>query len=210
MFFYAKYCVGRTIDYLSFQGIVMGTYTAFSDEELVDFMKTGNEAAFAELYKRNWEGLYQYCFNILPDEDVVKDVLQEVFVWFWNHRAELKVYAVRSYLSVAVKHKMANYLRNEKTRDNFYEKVKLDLNPAVDESALEVKELIEFIRDFTTDLPEKCRLVFQLSRTEHLSNKEIASRLNISEKTVETHITTALNKLRKKMGRTSAWLFFLS
>jgi RNA polymerase sigma factor (sigma-70 family) len=112
---------------------------------------------------------------------------------------------------VAVKHKMANYIRNEKTRDTFYEKVKLEnLSPTVDESALEVKELIEFIREFTTDLPEKCRMVFQLSRTEHLSNKEIASRLNISEKTVETHITTALNKLRKKMGRTSAWLFFLS
>lgn len=189
----------------------MGTYTALSDEELVDFMRTGNEAAFAELYKRNWEGLYTYCLHILDDPDVVKDVLQEVFVWFWNHRAELKIYAVRSYLSVAVKHKMANYIRNEKTRDTFYEKVKLEnINLAFDDSALEVKELIEFIREFTSDLPDKCRMVFQLSRTEQLSNKEIASRLNISEKTVETHITTALNKLRKKMGRSSAWLFFLS
>ena len=189
----------------------MGTYTALSDEALVGFMKTGDEAAFAELYKRNWERLYKYCLHILDDQDVVKDILQEVFVWFWNHRADLKVYAVKSYLSVAVKHKMANYIRNEKTRDSFYEKVKLEsIAPAFDDSALEVKELMAFIRDFTTDLPEKCRMVFQLSRTEQLSNKEIAARLNISEKTVETHITTALNKLRKKMGRASAWLFFLS
>lgn len=189
----------------------MGNYSKLSDEELVDFIKTNNETAFVELYKRYWEDLYKFCFQILQDQDTAKDVLQEVFVWFWTHRADLKVYAVRSYLFVAVKHKVANYIRKDHTRNVFYEKIKLEnVDEVFVDSSLEVKELIVFIRDFTSDLPDKCRTVFQMSRTEYLSNKEIAIQLNISEKTVETHLTTALNKLRKKMGRSSAWLFFLS
>ncbi|WP_316822134.1 RNA polymerase sigma-70 factor [Pedobacter gandavensis] len=189
----------------------MGNYNSLSDGELVDFIKADNEAAFVALYQRYWEGLYKFCFQILQDQDTAKDVLQEVFVWFWTHRLELKVYSVRSYLFVAVKHKVANYIRRDHTRSNFYERIKMETVDAVFvDSSLEVKELIAFIREFTSDLPEKCRLVFQLSRTEYLNNKEIAKRLNISEKTVETHLTTALNRLRKKMGKSSAWLLFLS
>jgi RNA polymerase sigma factor (sigma-70 family) len=58
-------------------------------------------------------------------------------------------------------------------------------------------------------LPPRARLIFQLSRNEHLSNREIAEKLGISEKTVENQITIALKKLRIAMGSISVWLFFL-
>ncbi|SMC46762.1 RNA polymerase sigma-70 factor [Pedobacter africanus] len=189
----------------------MHAYQTLLDKELLDLMKADNEHAFSEIYKRNWKKLYKSALNVLDDHDAALDIVQEVFVWFWNHRADLKIYSIQSYLFVAVKYKVANYIRKEKVRGAFYERIRLaDVARTFDDTSLEVKELIEFIKDFTADLPERCREVFELSRHENLNNKEIALKLGISEKTVENHLTVALKKLRKKMNDLNVWsiIFF--
>ncbi|MNY73194.1 RNA polymerase sigma factor [compost metagenome] len=64
------------------------------------------------------------------------------------------------------------------------------------------------IRNFTEQLPARCREVFQLSREQHLSNKEIAEKLGISEKTVSVQIMRALSKLRTDLGKMYFWINF--
>lgn len=61
----------------------------------------------------------------------------------------------------------------------------------------------------SSKLPARARLIFELSRNEQLSNREIANKLGISEKTVENQITIAIKKLRMAMGNVSVWFFFL-
>ncbi|MNV54178.1 RNA polymerase sigma factor [compost metagenome] len=127
--------------------------------------------------------------------------MQEVFIWFWNNRDRIRPASIKSYLFVGVKFRIANYIRDGKLRDAVFTKIK-SVKPAdlfYDDNEVEVKELKAFIYGFIETLPEKCKHVFYLSRMEGLSHKEIAERLDISEKTVENQITIALNKLRQKM-----------
>lgn len=187
--------------------IKMVSYSSLSDDELVVIVpKDAN--AFNEIYERYWSVLYRAAFNVLKDEEACLDVVQDVFIWFWENRSVLKINSVKAYLLVAVKYKVANYIRNGKVRASFYERIpKLALDEEFPDEVLEVKELKEMIARFVISLPERCREVFELSRNEHLSNKEIALRLNITEKTVENQINKALKQLRKQVGRLSAFIF---
>jgi RNA polymerase sigma factor (sigma-70 family) len=87
--------------------------------------------------------------------------------------------------------------------------VLINPNPSFDDESIEVRELKDIISRFTELLPERGREVFQLSREKHLTNKEIAALMGISEKTVEVHLTRALKKLRIELGRMNFWIFLL-
>lgn len=185
----------------------MVSYSSLSDDELVAIVPK-DDTAFNEIYERYSSVLYRAAFNVLKEEEACLDVVQDVFVWFWENRSVLKINSVKAYLLVAVKYKVANYIRNGKVRTSFYDRIpKLELDEQFPDEVLEVKELKEMIARFVISLPERCREVFELSRNEHLSNKEIAARLGITEKTVENQINKALKQLRKQLGRLSAFIF---
>ena len=154
------------------------------------------------LYNRHWADLYRFSFFILRDQDACKDIIQDVFVWVWEHRQELEIQTPKSYLKTAVKYKIANYIRSGKIRDSFFEEVtKFNFTqslPGVDEFA-ELKELNHIIHISVADLPLKCREIFRLSREANLSNREIAEQLGISIKTVENQITIALHRIRRNV-----------
>lgn len=162
-----------------------------------------DKGAFAELYRRYWASLYQSAFHLLLDKDSCEDIVQDLFIWLWERRDRLEINTVKTYLHAAVKYKVANYFRDGKTKkpvpDEWFEE---QIRHSYEDSYLEVKELQAIIDAFTKQLPDKCRKVFVLSRGQHLSNKQIAQKLSISEKTVENQITTALKKLRISLSRT--------
>jgi RNA polymerase sigma-70 factor (family 1) len=185
----------------------MISYSSVSDDKLGAILQR-DDAAFNEIYERYWAVLYRAAFNVLKDEEGCLDVIQDVFVWFWENRSELKVNSVKAYLLVAVKYKVANYIRNGKVRASFYDQIpKIEGNAEFPDEVLEVKELKEMIERFVGDLPDRCQEVFQLSRKEHLTNKEIAERLGITEKTVENQMNKALKQLKKKLGKLSVFIF---
>ncbi|QJB36561.1 RNA polymerase sigma-70 factor [Chitinophaga oryzae] len=182
----------------------MPAYHVYEDSELLDFMKSGNEAAFDEIYHRHWHTLYHAAYYLLQEEAPAMDIVQDVFVWFWEHRDHLVLTTLRGYLLMAVRYKAANYFRRRKVRAAFAAETAMQAREegALDH-ALELKELKAVIAHFTATLPDRCREVFQLSRQDHLSNREIARQLGISEKTVENQLTIALKKLRVRLGSMS-------
>lgn len=182
----------------------MQAYTLYSDSELLDFLKSGNAAAFDEIYQRYWNLLFKSAYYLLQDKAASMDVVQDVFVWLWEHRDHIVLTTLKGYLVMAVRYKVANYVRNSKVRAAFIEAQ--PVTAITEEWMLELKELRSVIAGFTEDLPARCKEVFYLSRHEHLSNREIAYRLGISEKTVEKQITTALKKLRVRLGSMSLLL----
>ncbi|HWW42006.1 RNA polymerase sigma-70 factor [Pedobacter sp.] len=182
----------------------MASYGEYTDQELIALLKQGDREAFNQIYHRYAEYLYQYALNILRDEDECTDAVQDVFVWLWENGKKINVTVLRSYLISAVKYKLTRVIQSSKRRAEI-----LALNPLREESFvddnLEIKELKHAIQEFVVSLPERARLIFEMSRNEYLSNKEIAARLGISEKTVENQMTIVLKKLKSGLGKMSFW-----
>jgi RNA polymerase sigma-70 factor (family 1) len=189
----------------------MAAYSTYTDQELTALLLQDDEAAYTEIYNRYWEELLKSAYRILKDRDACMDVLQEVFVWLWTHRDSLVLNSIKAYLLTAVKYQVANFIRSSRVREAYVQHTAL-LQPdeAYEDDLLEMKELKAMIAHCTATLPGRCQQVFNLSRNENLSNREIATRLGISEKTVEMQMTIALKRLREKVKGHSAFLgFFL-
>ncbi|GAA4906150.1 RNA polymerase sigma factor [Mucilaginibacter defluvii] len=167
------------------------------EAELIQLLNAKDQRAFAIVYDLFWGTLYIQAFKVLKDEDAAKDVVQEVFVGVWNSRAPIQG-NLSGYLYASTRFKTLNYIRNHKTQSDYVDLFGLyiaDHSNDVLDHVLE-KELEETIEMMISKLPAKMREVFELSRKEHLSHKEIATLLGISEGTVKRQTSNALRLLR--------------
>ncbi len=173
-------------------------YSKYSDQELIGFLRSDDRIAFDELYRRHWQSLYQMAWNVLRDKDNCIEIIQVVFVWIWEHRLSLDMRSPAIYMRSAVKYKMIDILRSKRVRAACLVNLhSLDMdNLITKEEPLEFKELKAAVAQLSAALPERARLIFELSRNEQLSNREIAVKLQITEKTVENQMTIVLKKLR--------------
>ena len=181
----------------------MVIYSAYSDIDLILFVKKENKLAFKELYERYSGLLYVQALKKTKNEDEAKDIVQEIFISLWNKRAELNFHSsVLSYLFKAVHNRALNIFVHQKYHDDYIISLQNYLNqaPAEADSLLREKELALIIDRAIQDLPERMREIFQLSRHEHLSHKEIADKLGISELTVKTQVKRALRAIRINLG----------
>lgn len=187
----------------------MSAYDHYSEEDLLDALKEGNADAFNEMYQRHWADMFRSAYALLKDRDASMDMLQEVFIWLWQHRADIQIVSsLKAYLSSSVYYKAANYIRQGKIRKAFFEELKRMHIEQTEEDQMEAKELKSLIKQHANQLPEKCRQVYYLSRNERLSNKEIAKKMGISVKTVENQMTIALRRLRASLRKVVLWLVF--
>jgi RNA polymerase sigma-70 factor (ECF subfamily) len=173
-----------------------------SEQQWLAALKAGDEAALRRIFDRHYPALLGDIYRIVPDEDTCQDIAQEVFVELWRKRAELDIHtSLRAYLRRAAINRALNFLKTNK-RYVFDEP-----EPSADTSAsdisrkLEQEALEDALHAAIKTLPEKCRLVFSLSRFENLSHREIAEQLGISVKTIENQITKAMKHLREALAR---------
>jgi len=163
---------------------------------------SGDEHAFSALYNQYWEALFKYVMRILPDQDEAADVLQETFVAFWELRSTLtKVKSIKAYLFVMARNFAFKRFREKLKRTEIVDKLVMFYGEPIEsaEEALGAKELTNLLDAEIDKLPQRMREVFLLSRKEHLSYKEIAERLQISDLTVKKQINNALKNLRLKI-----------
>ncbi|MEH0157970.1 RNA polymerase sigma-70 factor [Limibacter armeniacum] len=167
-----------------------------ADLSLLQDLKKGSWKAFEGLYNKYWERLYHISQSITQDEDFSKDIVQEIFMDLWNRRKELEVKNVYAYLYQASKYRLIEHIRKEKLQQNYLDQFNEVLETNCVEDDFYYQELQEEVKKSLMNLPPKCQKVFYLSRYEHLSNQEIAQKLQISKSTVENQINKALNHLR--------------
>jgi len=191
----------------------MKRYDEYSDIELLDLMKKDHEQALSALYHRYWNKLLVVAAHRLDDITIAEECVQDLFCSLWSRRHTLVLrFSLATYLSVAVKYQVIKQLdlqyrkaeRKEKYISDYSSSIHL---PSADESILE-KEMIERISAAINRLPDKCRIVFKLSREEGMPNKQIAVELGIAEKTVEAHISKALKDLRTDLVTISPLVLF--
>jgi RNA polymerase sigma-70 factor (family 1) len=179
------------------------------DKELFTLLQQGRLTAFKEIYTRYWKQLYTDAYKRIQNRESAEEIAQEIFTTLWHKRATLNInQSLAGYLFTSVSNLVIDYHRKELVRERYKASFQLIYSQADTsmEDTLLVKELQQTIDHEVNSLPDKCRSVFQLSRVEHKSNKEIASELGISEKTVENHITKALKHIRLGLGHYASLL----
>ena len=139
-------------------------------------------------------------YRILSDENLSEDIAQEVFYELWKKRHRINIQtSLKAYLKRAAVNKSLNYIRDQKIKFEEVSKAPV-LSTKSHNAQLEAKELQEQINLAVNALPERCRIIFSLSRFEEMSYQEIANTLQISTKTVENQISKALKILRQAIG----------
>lgn len=190
----------------------MSSEISLKERELIQRLNNNDELALASIYNEYWEIMYLGAYNLVKNKQVSEDIVQDVFVNIWKKRGDLEIkVSLGSYLYTSTIYKTYDYFRKNKSAirvdllENFNERVQ-NSNP---ETKLMDKELQDYLEAVINELPEKCRVVYNLSRNEQLSHKEIAVKLNISTRTVEGHITKALKVLRKSLSSISTIFFII-
>ncbi|TFF37773.1 RNA polymerase sigma factor [Mucilaginibacter psychrotolerans] len=179
-------------------------YTTLTDTELVELLRHQDRLAFSEIFNRHWGHLYVHALKMLKDEDEAKDIVQDVFTSLWTKSGSYQILSsLQAYLFGCVRHRVLNYLRDKNTRNTYTDLFSIFLqhqHNAVLEK-IEEKELLDAINAVIESLPEKMKRVFELSRKEFLTHKEISEKLNISEKTVKRQISNALSILKTHINK---------
>lgn len=177
-------------------------YSAITDAELLQLLKQDTEAdaAFTELYNRYWKRLLAQALHRLGDETEAEEVVQDVFMNLWKKRLTLEIkFTFHTYIASSVKYEILSRLARKKSKIEFEKKAAGLYDAGADPISrqLDYESTRQQIEETVKELPEKCQLVFRLSREEGLSEKEIARQLAIAPKTVEAHLTKALKTIRK-------------
>jgi RNA polymerase sigma-70 factor (family 1) len=189
--------------------------TIHTDETLLSLIANDDKAAFTMLYRRYWEAMFLTAAKALRSQDDAADMVQDVFLSLWNRRHELSVTgSLEAYLQTSVKYKVINYIEKNITRRDYLALLAdmlVNYQPPDVESQLQLKELQQVVQSAVDQMPGKMRVVYELSRRQHLSHKEIAERLGISDETVKKHIQHALqlikNVVQKNATSFAALLF---
>jgi RNA polymerase sigma-70 factor (ECF subfamily) len=164
-------------------------------------VKSGDTEAFELLFKKYYPQLCILSRRYTNNINDAREVVQKLFIYLWEHRDELTVnFSFRSYLYRAIKYNSIRYIENDKKTG-----IRMDVLPENDQSReffdhIEYAELQGKILETVNALPDQCKKVFMLSRFEQLKYAEIAEKLNLSVKTVESHITKALRILHENLN----------
>lgn len=166
--------------------------------------------AYNQLFESSYSSLCNYAYAIVKDYDEAEDIVQGVFVNFWNNENKEEIEAkAKHYLVRAVKFKCIDYQRKEIVKRK-HEKEMIHVTDIwEEEEETENTRLKDTLMLAISELPEKTRAVFMMSKLDGLSYKEIAEDLEISPKTVENQMGRAFRHLREKLANYKELLAFL-
>ena len=173
---------------------------------LLNLIREGDKLAFRHLFESYFTPLCRFMHLYIKDTTIVEELALDIFTYVWENRKTLQILiSFKAYLFQAARNKCLNELRKKKNTISLNQE-DIDIEET-DAMSLETDELYRLIQEAVLALPDKCKEVFQLSRTENLSNQEIATQLNISVKTVEAQITKALKRIKEFLGDSYSFLW---
>lgn len=170
------------------------------DEQLIVLdMQKGDQKAFSKLFRKYYRDLVLFAGNFITDKTVCEDIVQNVFVTIWEKRADIDArLSFRSYLLTAVKNSCMDELRHRKVivEHERYSAAFGDFFGLSTEQYVLHSELTARLESALLKIPEKQKEVFELSRIKGVKYKDIALKMNISERTVEVWMAKTIQLLR--------------
>jgi len=153
-----------------------------------------------------------FAKKYVEDLDTAQDIVQDMFVWLYESRDTIgSIKSLKPYLFQSIKNRCFNYLRSKKIHQK-HEAVILNTQHNVEPDVVNKMAEVELegkIFQVVARLPERCQLIFRMSRVDGKKNSEIAENLGISIRTVETQISKALKILRGKLVHYLKLLIFI-
>lgn len=180
---------------------------SIEEREWLQSLKAGKDAALQKIFNHYYKYLVVTGYNITGDNEKAKDLVQDVFFELWKKREQIEIQSsLKSYLRRAVVNRSLNFIKTQKRFDFGDENFDTQTpDKAVSaQKTLEAQDLKSALNIAIDSLPTKCKAIFMLSRFEKLSHKEIASKLDISTKTIENQITKALKIVRAAVEKYDA------
>ena len=165
--------------------------------------------SFESTFKAYYPNLVAFAYKYIPDINICEDLVQELFIDLFEKKDQLRIKnSVKPYLFQSMHNRCISYLRKQKTIEKNESQIKLSDYDEFRDTLVEVEFEYKVYQEINK-LPEKCREIFMLSRFEDFSNEEIAQKLKISKRTVETQVSKALKILRESLSPKALNAFFL-
>ncbi len=180
----------------------MNLINGIDERKLIIRLSEGDETAFEILFRHYYPGLVIYASKFVQDRTEAEEIVQEFFIRLWEKHHKVKSSStLKSYVFQSVKNSSLNYIRDKKVSLPIIEELVQKSNSELifNQDLYVASELQRKIESAVNNLPEKCREVFLMSRFRNMKNDEIAQELNISKRTVETHISNAIKVLKTEL-----------
>lgn len=170
------------------------------DSQLLEEIAKGSSKAFDLVFRKYYNNLCRYAFLVIHDADMAQSLVQNVFVKLWEKRLGLgKIGNLASYLTTMVRNQCFDYLKEQKILDSDLKLKNSGSYENSTEDAIFGNEFEECLIEALSKLPPRCRIAFELSRFDNMTNKEIAQEMKISVKGVEALIGRSLKSLRLEL-----------
>ena len=171
------------------------------DFVFVEKLKNGDNNAYTLLMNDYYKNLCGYANLFTKDPSKSEDIVQNIFVKIWIYRKKIDPnISIKKYLYKSVYNEFIDQYRKNKSVISLEEKYLKVIDTIIDDNSLDIEKLMMNVNREIDKLPEKCKQVFILNKKEGLTHNEIAEYLQISTKTVESHITRAFKILNQKLG----------
>lgn len=161
-----------------------------------------DQSAFEKLFRLLYKSLLATALPIIGSQQLAEEIVSDVFCSLWKNRKVIQVHSsFKAYVFTSIRNKSLDYLRKvnrEKTID-LANATHIPYPEDTIEQRLDQEKLALRVERAIHSLPPQCRAIFLLNREGGLKYKEIAEQLNISIKTVETHMGRALKHLRSEL-----------
>lgn len=173
-----------------------------TDKQLIRQLKRDDKKSFDELFERYYDRCYAYAAALVKDTAATEDIIQNVFLKIWTGRMRLNVSKpFINYLMTSIRNESLSWLR---LKANSMEKIEphhdfRDSTPDILDHIFGTELNVQLIAAMD-NMPPQRRAVFEMSRFQEMSIKEIAQKLNISPRTAERHLSLALKDIRKTLS----------
>jgi RNA polymerase sigma-70 factor (ECF subfamily) len=172
------------------------------DTEIIGRIRKGDVGQFESLFRSSYVSLVRYAKTLIKDHDTAEEIIQDLFFRLWQDREKIKIESsLTGYLFRSVHNRCLHYIEHNRVverheKEMSYRQTESQESPS---DILHYKELQARIARILERLPERCGKIFYMSRFEGLKYTEIAEKLSVSVKTVESNMGRALKEFRKEL-----------
>jgi len=173
------------------------------DSEIIRRIRQGDKQEFEKLFRSSYASLVRYAKKILKDHDTAEEIVQDLFFRLWQDRGNINIESsLNGYLFRSVYNRSLHFIEHQKVVDRHAGEIAASAEQTAEPvtEAIYYHELQSKVVKVLERLPERCGVIFRMSRFEGLKYNEIAEKLSVSLKTVEANMGKALKEFRKALA----------